>query len=125
MFGKIVYFLSLIASIVYSIILSFTNDYKVFSIFTGENNYEKFYIKPWVRAQTFILGILLGLLYREYDNEKRKIINSKENIAKKMENNSFLGKVERLTNKKSYYKFIYYIFGTLIISGIVWLPRDL
>ena len=83
MLGKIVYVLSLIASVVYSITISFTNDYKVFSIFTGEKNYEKYYIKPWVRAQTFILGILLGLLYGEYENKKRKIINSKKNIAEK------------------------------------------
>ena len=34
--------------------------------------FSKYYIKPWSRAPPYMLGLIFGILYREYNLEKNE-----------------------------------------------------
>ena len=49
----------------------------------GEGNFYYYYVKPWIRAPPYILGLLLGLVFHDFTNEevgKKRLAHLKKNI---------------------------------------------
>lgn len=75
-YGKLSMYLSLLGATIYIIYISVYADIGVLAMFQSTKHGfefgENFYMKPWTRCPPFILGLIFGIHYREYYNEKKK-----------------------------------------------------
>jgi peptidoglycan/LPS O-acetylase OafA/YrhL len=62
-----------VAMIVLSIALAAytTIERDVWLQYFGEGNFYYYYVKPWIRAPPYLLGLLLGLLFHDFTNDKK------------------------------------------------------
>jgi len=74
--------LLLVGSIVATIIISASNNYLAGNFVLPNPNtfYNDFFIKPWIRICTYLIGMLVGILYNNFKNGKRI---SKNNVVSK------------------------------------------
>ena len=107
---------SILGSTIAIICVSFYYNLGVFSYLTQpKHNYnfmDSFYIKPWMRCPPYLLGLLFGIYYREYYNEKKKGTNE-----------CLFSKLKLKIHSTWYTKWILYIVGTGIINVFIWGPR--
>lgn len=78
------------------------------------NMFSDFYIKPWFRAPPYLVGIIFGIHYREYQNEKAQ------------KTHKFLfSKISLCLKSTPWLKWMTYLVALVLINLFVWLPKQL
>ncbi|KAL4432266.1 hypothetical protein ABPG74_020234 [Tetrahymena malaccensis] len=79
-------------------------------------HWNDFYFKPWCRIPPYLLGLLFGVFYKEYQIEKQQ-----DNSSKK---SSLLMKISHYM-RETFVKWISYSLGLAIILYLIFGPRPL
>lgn len=97
--------LLLIGSIVATIVISSSNNYHAGNFILSNPNtfYNDFFIKPWIRICTYLIGMLAGILYNNFKNGHSGVVQ----FADKVLNNAILRRGM-------------YLLGIGLISAVVW-----
>ncbi|KAL4481001.1 hypothetical protein ABPG72_014469 [Tetrahymena utriculariae] len=79
-------------------------------------HWNDFYYKPWCRIPPYLLGLLFGIFYKEYQIERQQNDSSKKV--------SFLMKISHYM-RETFVKWISYSIGLAIIFYLIFGPRPL
>lgn len=92
---------SSIASFVISSRDGYVADY--FTLTNPPTFYNDFFIKPWVRISTYVLGVCAGVFYTNFKKGNSTIVKLAENVL-----------------NKAVYRWTLYVIGGGLISSTVW-----
>ncbi|EAR92156.2 acyltransferase family protein (macronuclear) [Tetrahymena thermophila SB210] len=116
--GKLLIFSALGAFIGLAIYLSYDYEILIVSQLTPMLNphWNDIYFKPWCRIPPYLLGLLFGIFYKEYQIEKQQNDSSKKV--------SFLMKISHYM-RETFVKWMSYSLGLAIIFYLIFGPRPL
>ncbi|KAL4453984.1 hypothetical protein ABPG74_003867 [Tetrahymena malaccensis] len=112
--GKISIILCCLISIIFGIILADKHNYHItISYLTIPT--ANYYTKPYYRCPPYLIGLYLGILYKEYTSLKGDEKQSKTSFAK----------IQNVVQKYQFVKWIMYVIGLSLIFALIFGPRSL
>lgn len=120
--------LSVAASFIFSFVLCDYDNYYLFPyvLDPSQGDYlNHYYYRPYTRAPPYLIGLFIGILYKEAIMETKKI--EAEHQSQNIEDNRkrILNILKFYLQKKTYPKLIFYAVGLFWINFLIFFPNQL
>jgi len=120
--------LSILASYIYTLVLCDQENYYLFPyvINDSSSNYTNhYYYRPYTRAPPYLIGLFIGILYKEALMEEKQIESEKNNKGIGGTPKAFFNILKNHLLGKTYLKILFYAMGLFWINFLIFFPNQL
>lgn len=121
--GKISIVLGIIGTSAAGLLVAYNGHFRLFPyVIDGYGVYDfmnEYYYKPYCRAPPYLLGLYLGVLYKEYANAKKEVEENKIN-----QNKTFLASLRRKFEESVFIRMSFYVSGLFLILFLSFFQRQ-